>query len=175
MTTTSKWVIDPMHSEIQFKVRHLAISNVTGTIRKFQGSVISEGEDFGRAQVHVTMEPASIDTNNTDRDGHLRSEIFLDTERYPLMRYEGILQKEGGEYLLQGTLTIRDITLPVTLPVSFTGVGKGRFGDERAGFEASGVIHRKDFGLTWNMVAEGGGLIVGEDIKLHFDIQMIRQ
>ena len=164
-----------MHSEIQFKVRHLAISNVTGTIRKFQGSVICEGEDFGHAQIHVTMEPASIDTNNTDRDGHLRSEIFLDAEKYPLMHYEGMLQRMGEDYLMQGTLTIRDITRPVTLPVSFTGVGKGRFGDERAGFEASGVIHRKDFGLTWNMVAEGGGLIVGEDIKLHFDIQLIRQ
>jgi polyisoprenoid-binding protein YceI len=175
MTTTSKWVIDPMHSEIQFKVRHLAISNVTGTFRKFQGSLTSESEDLANGVVDVSIQAASIDTNNPDRDGHLRSEIFLDAERYPLMRYEGILQKEVGEYLLKGTLTIRDITLPVTLPVSFTGVGKGRFGDERAGFEASGVIHRKDFGLTWNMVTEGGGLIVGEDIKLHFDIQMIRQ
>ena len=164
-----------MHSEIQFKVRHLAISNVTGTFRKFQGSVTSENGDFENALVAVSIEPASIDTNNADRDNHLRSGEFLNLDEFPVMRYEGKLQREGEDYVVNGALTIRGITQNVQLQAVFTGTGKGRFGDERAGFEASGKIYRKHFGLSWNMVAEGGGLIIGEEVKLHFEIQMIRQ
>jgi polyisoprenoid-binding protein YceI len=175
MTTTSKWVIDPMHSEIQFKVRHLAISNVTGTFRKFQGSLTSESEDLEDAVVDVTIQAATIDTNNPDRDNHLRSGEFLNTGEFPVMRYEGKLQREGEDYVVNGALTILGITQSVQLQAVFTGTGKGRFGDERAGFEASGKIHRKHFGLSWNMAAEGGGLIIGEEVKLHFEIQMIRQ
>jgi polyisoprenoid-binding protein YceI len=173
MTKQAKWTIDPGHSVVQFKARHLAISNVTGTFKTFQGAIQCANEDFSDAEVQVTLDVDSIDTNNDNRDNHLRSAEFFDAQQYPHIQFNGSLKITGDNYSLPGQLTLRGITLPVTLEVEFTGAGKGRFGDNRAAFEVNGKINRKDFGLTWNMPTEAGGLILGEEIKLHFDIQLI--
>lgn len=165
----AKWIIDPGHSEIQFKVKHLAISNVSGTFKIFKGEV--EGENFDNAKVQCIIDVAGLDTSNPQRDKDLKSAIFFDADQFPYIAFNGLLLKDE----LIGDLTIRGITKKVVLDVSFTGIGKGRFNDERAGFEIDGKINRKEFGLTWNMLTETGGFVVGEDIKLHFDIQVIKQ
>ena len=175
MNGTTQWTIDPGHSEVQFKIRHLAITNVTGKFKLFQGNVVSPNEDFHDAIVSAAIDTVSIDTNNPPRDTHLRSADFLAVEQFPAMNFEGSLQKEGDGYVLAGELTIRDVRRPVRLTAEFAGTATGRFGDTRAGFEARGRINRKDFGLGWNILAEGGGLALGDEINLQFDIQLIRQ
>ena len=167
----SNWTVDMNHSEVRFKVRHLALSNVAGVFRSFKGQVLSYNEDFEDAKVTFEIETGSIDTNNAERDKHLKSPDFLDTEHFPLMKFSGVI-KAG--YTLWGDLTIRNITKPVQLAVEYGGTRKGRFGDLRAGFEVRGNINRKDYGLTWNLLTEVGSLVVGEDIKLQFDVELIK-
>src|SRR5579872_3435249 len=169
-TANSNWIIDASHSQVQFKVKHLAVANVTGVFKVFGGEAESFNEDFDGAKVNVTIDVDSIDTNNNERDNHLRSDLFFNAPMFPVIAFHGILQKESEDYTLAGELTIHGITQAVKLQAELTGIGKGRFGDERAGFEISGKINRKDFGLTWSMVTDAGSLIVGEEIKLHFDI-----
>ena len=169
------WTIDPGHSELQFKIRHLAITNVTGKFKVFQGSLISSHDDFDNAVVQAVIDAGSIDTNNPQRDTHLRSPDFLAVEQFPAMNFEGRLQKEADGYVLNGELIIREVRRPVRLTAEFAGMATGRFGDIRAGFEITGKINRKDFGLTWNILAEGGGLVLADEMNLHFDIQLIRQ
>ena len=171
----STWSIDPIHSEVQFKVKHLAISNIAGTFKTFKGDVISQTDDFDNAEVSLVIDADSIDTNHEVRDGHLKAEEFFDTPQFPQIAFKGLLNKKDDNYKLTGNLTIRQNTRPIVLDVEFTGAGKGRNGDTRAGFEVNGKINRKDYGLTWSMLTETGGLIVGEEIKLHFDIQLIKQ
>lgn len=173
--TKSTWSIDPNHSEVQFKVKHLAISNIAGTFKTFKGDVISSTDDFDNAEINLLIEADSIDTNHEIRDGHLKAEEFFDTRQFPEIIFKGLLHKKAGDYELRGDLTIRQNTRRIVLDVEFTGAGKGRNGDTRAGFEVNGKINRKDYGLTWSMLTETGGLIVGEEIKLHFDIQLIKQ
>lgn len=173
--TTSTWVIDPMHSEVQFKVKHLAISTIAGTFKIFNGEVISPGEDFDNAEISLVIDANSIYTNQEIRDEHLKGAEFFDTAQFPQISFNGLLQKKADDYELTGDLTIRQTTRHVVLQTSFTGTGKGRNGDTRAGFEVNGKINRKDYGLTWTMLTETGGLMIGEDIKLHFDIQLVKQ
>ncbi|WP_255372869.1 YceI family protein [Chitinophaga sp. YR573] len=168
MTTATKWIIDPAHSDIQFKVKHLGMFNVTGTFKQFEGDVVSEHEDFSDAVINFTIHTNSIDTNQPDRDTHLKSADFFNTEKYPHITFKGTYNNDT----LSGNLTINDITQPVTLNAELTGVGKGRFGETRAGFEVDGKINRKDFGLVWNLLMETGGVVVSEEIKLHFNIQL---
>ncbi len=175
MTTNSSWKIDAGHSQVQFKVKHLAITNVNGIFNIFEGTVDCPGEDFDQARVKASIAVDSIDTKHPDRDKHLKSPDFFDAEKYPFISFDGLLQKDGEDYQLTGDLTICDVSRPVTLDVEFTGAATGRFGDHRAGFEASGKINRKDFGLTWNILAEGGGLVLGDEVKLNFDIQLLKQ
>ena len=175
MTGNTNWTIDPGHSELQFKIRHLAITNVTGKFKVFQGSLMSPNDDFDSAVVQAVIDAGSIDTNNPQRDTHLRSPDFLAVEQFPAMNFEGRLQKEADGYVLNGELSIREVRRPVRLMAEFAGMATGRFGDIRAGFEVTGKINRKDFGLTWNILAEGGGLVLADEMNLHFDIQLIRQ
>jgi polyisoprenoid-binding protein YceI len=174
MATKIKWAIDPQHSEINFKVKHLAISNVSGTIRGFNGTVISETADFDQAEIHFEAETNTIDTNNAIRDKDLRSDLFLNVSRFPKLTFTGLIRKTGGAYQLHGDLTLLETTKTIQLEVEHTGIGEGRFKDIRAGFEVSGKINRKDFGLTFNLLTEAGSLVVGEEIKLHCDIELIR-
>jgi polyisoprenoid-binding protein YceI len=175
--THTKWGIDTTHSEVQFKVKHLVISTVTGSFKKFNGEVISEGEDFDNAQVSFTIDTASIDTNQNDRDTHLKSEDFFASAQYPNLTFSnGTLKKVGSEsYKLKGDLTIRTTTKPIELDVEFGGTMKDPWGNMKAGFEINGKINRKDFGLTWNALTEAGGMVVAEDVKLHMNIELIKQ
>ncbi len=171
----TKWKIDLNHSEVQFKVKHLMISNVSGTFKLFNGDVESESDDFNNAKIAFEIDATSIDTNMAERDVHLKSPLFLDTEKYPKITFEGLLHKKDSHYELMGDLTLCAIKKSVTMEVDYTGTGQGRFGDVRAGFEVSGKINRKDYGLNFSLLTEAGSVVVGEEVKLHFDIQLLKQ
>ena len=174
--TQTKWGIDTTHSEVQFKVKHLVISTVTGSFKKFDGEVKSDGDDFNNAQVNFTIDVNSIDTNQADRDGHLKSEDFFAAAQYPNITFsQGFLKKvSGSDYKLIGNLTVREVTRAVELDVEFGGIVKDPWGNIKAGFELNGKINRKDFGLTWNALTEAGGMVVGEDVKLHINIELAK-
>lgn len=174
MSSTTIWKIETGHSQIQFKVKHLAITNVNGIFKTFEGTVTRTGEDFDKAMIKVSIASESIDTQNPDRDKHLKSDFLFDTDNYPVIIFEGELEKHEEAYVLNGNLTIRDVKRPITLQAKFTGSGKGFAGDERAGFEANGKMSRKDFDLSWNIAGADGGLVIGDEIKLHFDIQLVQ-
>lgn len=169
------WLVDPKHSEVQFKVKHLAISNVSGTFKLFNGVVQTDNEHFDNAEIHFEIDTNSIDTNNSERDGHLKSSAFLDTEKFPKIVFNGTLQQDNDDLTLAGKLTILETTKHIEMAADYTGIGAGRFGDIRAGFEVNGKFNRKDFGLSFSLLTEAGSLVVGEDVKLHFDIQLIKQ
>lgn len=167
-----KWAIDPAHTEVQFKVKHLVISTVTGSFKKFEGEVVSEKEDFDGAKVDFTIDVNSIDTRSTDRDNHLKSDDFFAADKHPRIKFSGVLSKAGGDYSLVGDLTIRETTKKVTLDVDYNGTVKDPWGNSKAGFEISGKLNRKDYGLTWNTITEAGGMLVGEEVKLDINVQL---
>lgn len=171
----TKWGIDTTHTEVQFKVKHLVISTVTGFFKKFSGSVESETEDFDGATVAFSLDVDSIDTNQKDRDAHLKSADFFAAAEYPTLEYAGTLKKiSENNYTLNGDLTIRGISKPVTLAVDFGGIMVDPWGNTKAGFEINGKINRKDFGLNWNALTEAGGMVVSEDVKLHINAELAR-
>ena len=173
--TTTKWGIDPTHTEVQFKVKHLVISTVTGFFKKFSGSVESESDDFDGAQVSFSLDVNSIDTNQADRDGHLKSPDFFAAEQYPTIDFTGSLTKvAGSEYKLDGALTIRGTTKAIVLDVDFGGTMVDPWGNTKAGFEINGKLNRKDFGLNWNALTEAGGMVVSEDVKLHINAELTK-
>ncbi len=173
----STYKIDPAHSEIHFKIKHLMITNVTGSFTKYNATMESNAEDFSDAKISFNADVNSISTNNEQRDAHLKSADFFDAEKYPEIKFESTNVKKGNEdeYKLSGNLTIRDITKPVELNVSFGGKMKDFYGQSKVGFEITGKINRKDFGLTWNAATETGGVVVSEDVKLLLNVQMIKQ
>lgn len=167
------WNIDTAHSELLFKVRHMVISTVTGKFNNFSATVKSESEDFDGADIIMEADVASISTNNTDRDNHLKSDDFFNAEKFPKLRFtNGKLNRKGEDYTLTGELTIRDVTRKVTFDASFNGMGKDPWGNTKAGFELSGKINRTDFGLNWNAALEAGGVLVSEEVKLSANIQV---
>jgi polyisoprenoid-binding protein YceI len=171
----TKWGIDPTHSEVQFKVKHLVISTVTGSFKKFQGEVITESEDFDNAAVNFTIDASSVDTNQADRDGHLKSDDFFAVAQHPELTFSGTLyKKKGNDYKLAGDLTIRGNARPVELDVEFGGIVKDPWGNVKAGFEMTGKINRKEYGLTWNALTEAGGVVVGEEVKLHINVEVVK-
>jgi polyisoprenoid-binding protein YceI len=175
--TATKWVIDPMHSEVQFKVKHLVISTVSGFFKSFAGELVTDGDDFENAEIDFTLDIDSIDTNQTQRDEHLKSAEFFDAATYPKISFKSTSFTKTGddEYALKGDLTIKDVTKPVSLDVEFGGSAADFYGNTKAGFEISGKINRKDFGLTWDGVTEAGSIVVGEDIKLLINVQFAKQ
>ena len=177
-TTVTKWVIDPMHSEVQFKVKHLVISTVTGFFKSFEGTMETEGEDFENANIFFAINIDSIDTNQSQRDEHLKSADFFDAAQFPQITFKSTSFKktdDDDEYELTGNLTIKGITKPVKLNVEYGGSTDDFYGNTKAGFEVTGKINRKDFGLTWEGVTEAGSVVVGEDIKLIMNIQFAKQ
>jgi polyisoprenoid-binding protein YceI len=168
---TTKWGVDPTHSEVQFKVKHLVISTVTGSFNTFSGNVETEREDFEGASVNFALDVDSIDTNVADRDAHLKSDDFFSAEKYPQITFTGTYS--NGK--LNGDLTIRDITNKVSLDVDFGGVAVDPYGQTKAGFDVEGKINRKEFGLTWSAVTEAGGVVVGDDVKLQMSVQFVKQ
>jgi polyisoprenoid-binding protein YceI len=175
--TATKWAIDPMHSEVQFKVKHLVISTVTGSFKNFEGTVETEGDDFSNAKVNFSIDINSIDTNQTMRDDHLKSPEFFDAAQYPHITFKSTSFSKTGEgtYKVTGDLTIKGITKSVSLDVEHGGSATDFYGNTKAGFELTGKINRKEFGLTWDGVTEAGAVVVGEDIKLHINIQLAKQ
>ena len=171
---TTKWSIDPMHSEIQFKIKHLVISTVTGSFKTFSGEAISETGDFENANINFKIDVNSIYTNQEQRDAHLRNGDFFDTEKYPEITFQSTSFKKvkGDDYKLAGNLTMKGVTKPVELDVEFGGSAKDNWGNTKYGFEVKGVINRKEFGLTYNALTEAGGLALGEDIKMSANIQV---
>ncbi|MDB5206199.1 MAG: YceI family protein [Flavisolibacter sp.] len=175
MATT--WKIDPTHSEVQFKVKHLMITTVTGYFKKFDLEVVTESDDFTTAsKIEFTADIDSIDTNNQQRDTHLKSADFFDAENYGQLKYVGQKYEQDGEDAqLLGNLTIRGITKPVKVKVEFGGIVVDPYGQTKAGFTVSGKISRKEFGLTWSAVTEAGQVVVSDEIKLQGEIQLVKQ
>ena len=175
--TLAKWVIDPMHSEVQFKVKHLVISTVSGFFKSFEGELDTENDDFNNANVSFSLDINSIDTNQTQRDEHLKGADFFDAEKYPKISFKSTSFKktDDEEYELKGDLTIKGVTKPVTLDAEFGGSTDDFYGNTKAGFEITGKINRKEFGLTWDGVTEAGSIVVGEDIKLTINAQLLKQ
>ncbi len=173
--STSKWIIDPTHSEVSFKVKHLVISTVTGYFKKFEGSAESSSEDFDGAKVSFSAAIDSIDTNMPDRDNHLKSADFFDAASHPDLKFEGKLSKNDGDYKLVGDINIRGTKKEITLDVDFGGQATDPYGQTKAGFEIEGKINRKDFGLSWSAVTEAGNVVVSDQVKLFMNIQLIKQ
>ena len=175
IATKTKWGIDPTHTEVQFKIKHLVISTVTGFFKKFSGSITTESEDFDGATVNLSIETNSIETNQADRDTHLKSADFFAAEAHPTIDFKGNLNKiSGSNYKLTGPLTIRETTKVVELAVEFGGIMVDPWGNTKAGFEINGKINRKEFGLNWNALTEAGGMVVSEDVKLHINAEVAR-
>lgn len=173
--TATKWGIDPTHTEVQFKVKHLVIATVTGFFKKFSGSVESESDDFNGASVKFSLDVNSIDTNQTDRDAHLKSPDFFAAEQYPTVDFEGTLNKvSGNDYKLEGNLTMRGTTKPVVLTVEYGGTVVDPWGNTKAGFEINGKVNRKEFGLNWSAVTEAGGVVVSDEVKLHINAEIAK-
>jgi polyisoprenoid-binding protein YceI len=170
---TTKWIIDPAHSEIQFKVKHMMITTVTGSFKEFSSEVETEGEDFSTARIRFEAATASIFTNAEQRDAHLRSADFFDADNFPVMSFvSSKLEKtDDDNWQLTGDLTIKDVTKPVKLDVEFGGVGKDPWGNTKAGFSLSGKINRKDWGLNWNAALEAGGVLVSDDVRILCEVQ----
>jgi len=175
--TATKWVIDPMHSEIQFKVKHLVISTVTGSFKSFEGTAESNGDDFEDAKVSITINTDSIDTNQGQRDDHLKSADFFDAANFPQITFNSTSFKKTGDdqYQLAGDLTIKGVTKQIILDAEYGGSNDDFYGNTKAGFEVTGKISRKEFGLTWGGVTEAGAVVVGDDIKLFINVQFAKQ
>jgi len=178
MATATKtvWNIDPIHSEVQFKVKHLVISTVTGGFGSYDGKIEAENDDFKNAKATFTAEIDSISTDNEDRDQHLKSDDFFNAEEYPQLNFESTnFEKIGeGAYKVTGELTIRDVTKEIELDVVHGGTVTDQYGQTKAGFEIEGAINRKEFGLTWSAVTEAGNVVVGDEIKLQVNVQFIK-
>jgi polyisoprenoid-binding protein YceI len=173
----AQYKIDGMHSEISFKVKHLMITNVTGTFTRFDASMRAEAADYSDAQISFQAEIDSINTNNEQRDGHLKSADFFDAAQFPQMQFvsTGFKPLGGDRYQLAGDLTLKGITKAVVLDAELGGTMTDPYGQFKVGFEISGSINRSDFGLTWSAVTEAGGVVVSEAVKLHLSVQMVKQ
>ena|ERR1700761_3878836 len=174
---TTKWILDPSHSEVEFKVKHMMISNVSGKFTKFDATLETEGEDFMTAKITFTADIASINTGNEQRDEHLKSAEFFDAGQFPQLKfvatkYENV--DDDGSYEVYGDLTIHGVTKSVKLDGEFGGVIKDPWGNTRAGVSVSGKINRKDFGLAWHGVTETGSLIVSDEVRVHANVEFVK-
>jgi polyisoprenoid-binding protein YceI len=170
-----KWVLDPSHSELNFKVKHLMISNVKGEFKNFLAEI--DNEDFKNGLVKVDIETSSIFTNSPDRDNHLKSADFFDVENHPAMTFEStrFTKVDDNEYKLKGMLTVKGISKEVVLDVEFGGTNKDPWGNEKAGFSYAGKINRKDWGLNWNAALETGGVLVSDEVHIGGEVQFVKQ
>src|SRR5690606_3172021 len=176
-TMATTWKLDPTHSEVAFKVKHLVITTVTGYFRSFDGAIETPNEtDFASGKVSFRIDASSIDTNQAQRDEHLKAADFFDVAQYPQMTFTStsIEEKSSDEFLLHGALTIRGVTKPTTFQVDFGGTVTDHYGNFKAGFEVTGKISRKEFGLTWNGVTEAGAIVVSDDVKLQASLQFVK-
>ncbi|MBN9351833.1 MAG: YceI family protein [Chitinophagaceae bacterium] len=173
----TKWLSDPMHSELQFKIKHLMISNVSGSLKNFQVEVETKDEDFSTARIYMSAQMDSISTNNEQRDIHLRNSDFFEVEKYPELKFKSTkVEKEDEDtFILRGELTMKGVTKPVKLNVEFNGSTKDPWGGERAGFLITGKINRTDWGMNFNSALETGGVMLGEEVRISSEIQLVKQ
>lgn len=169
------WTLDPAHSELTFKVKHLMISNVKGEFKSFSAAI--DGDEFETAKISASVDIASVYTGVADRDGHLKSADFFDADNHKTMSFEGTsFQKiDDDEYKLTGLLTIKGVSKEVTLDVEFGGVAKDPWGNEKAGFSVAGKINRKDWGLSYNAALETGGVLISDEVKIQAELQFVKQ
>lgn len=172
MNKNTNWSLDSAHSEIAFKVKHMMISTVTGHFEDFEATAKTDGDDFKNAEFTFTAKTASINTKNKDRDAHLRSDDFFNSEEFPELKF--VSKSFDGDKLV-GDLTIRDITKEVVLDAELNGVAVDPYGQTKAGFEMTGTINRKDFNLTWSAVTEAGSIVVSDKVKMVVDVQFTKQ
>lgn len=168
------WTIDQSHSKIGFNVTHMVVAEVDGSFKEFDGKVVSNAADFNGATIEFTAKTASVDTDNEKRDGHLKSDDFFNSEKYPDIKFKGKLVKEGEKYTLKGDLTMRDVTKPVTLDVKYGGTVKA-WGGEKAGFKVTGKINRQDYGLKWSKTTEAGGLVVSDEVDIIAKVELNKE
>jgi polyisoprenoid-binding protein YceI len=171
------WKIDPAHSQIQFSIRHMMISNVRGRFENFTGVVEFDEQDPNRSSVDIQIGAASINTREAQRDGHLKSPDFLNADKYPYLTFKSkrIEKTDATHGRVVGDLTIRDVTKPVVLDVEYSGQAKSPWGKTSAGFSATTKINRKDWDLTWNQTLETGGVLVGDEISVSIELEIIKQ
>lgn len=174
---TTTWALDPTHSEIQFKIKHLMISTVTGQFNSFKATVETAGDDFTTAKINFSANIDSISTNNEQRDQHLKNGDFFDAENHPELFFESdTMEKNGaGSFSLTGTLTIKGISKPITLDVEYGGITIDPWGNTRTGFEVTGKIRRADFGISFGMLSETGNIMLADEVKLFANTQFVKQ
>jgi polyisoprenoid-binding protein YceI len=173
MTT---WTLDKAHSEIKFKAKHLMITTVTGQFTEYDATVGLDGDDFAAAAISFTAKTASVNTGMSQRDDHLRSDDFFNSEAFPDLTFtaNGMTKTGDNTFTVTGDMTIRDVTKPVTLSVELSGVVRDPWGQTKAGFTFTGTLNRKDFGLKFHVVNEAGDLLVSDEIKLEGDVQLLK-
>lgn len=177
VAVNNSWKIDPVHSEIHFKVRHMMVSTVTGSFNEFEGAAEATGDGFEDATISFSANVNSLDTKNGDRDAHLKSDDFFNAETYPKLTFQSKTFRKTSEgiYELVGDLTIRDKTHEVILDTQYFGSAVDPYGQTKAGFELAGKINRKDFELKWNAVTEAGGVVVSDEVRLVMNVQLVKQ
>lgn len=174
--TVTKWAVDPMHSEVEFKVRHLVISTVTGKFKSFDGTIETTDDSFDGAEVQFAVDIDSIDTNAPDRDAHLKSDDFFAADKHPQMIFKGKFAKTGEHtFDINGQITIRETTQDITFKAELGGIMVDPYGNTKSGFEITGKVNRKEFGLNWSAVTEAGGVVVGDEVKIHLNLQFGKQ
>jgi polyisoprenoid-binding protein YceI len=173
---TGTYTLDPAHTRIGFVARHAMVTKVRGAFNEFTGTAVLDGANPGNSTVQVTIQAASIDTRNAQRDGHLRGNDFLAMEEYPQITFVSTGVRQSGEstFEVTGDLTIKGVTNEITIPFEFEGAAKDPFGNERVGFEGSVAINRKDYGVTWNAALEGGGVLVSDKVTLEFEVSAVK-
>ncbi|MCP4580700.1 MAG: YceI family protein [candidate division Zixibacteria bacterium] len=170
------WEFDKVHSNVGFSVKHLVISNVKGKFDNYSGHIMFDGKNFDNASIDVTIQMASINTDNEKRDGHLGSPDFFDVEKHPTMTFKStkVTNPKEGHFQIMGDLTIKDVTLPVTLESEYSGTITGPYGNTRAGFSATTTIDRQDYNVAWENKLQDGSLVVGNDVTINLDIELIK-
>lgn len=175
--TTTKWAIDPTHSEIGFKVKHMMFTNVSGRFSKFDASIESDSDTFENAKIEFTGEINSLSTGNSDRDAHLLSSDFFDVAQFPEIKFSATSFKKinEGEYILEGDLSLHGISKSIELAADFGGTMQDPWGNTKLALSLGGKINRKDWGLNWNSALETGGVLVGEEVRLNVELQFVKQ
>lgn len=172
---TKIWKLDPTHSNIGFSIKHMMFTNVKGNFKEYEGTVVVNDTDYEHAQLNFTAQIDSINTNNADRDNHLKSADFFDASKYPTLQFEStsLDKKDAHNFTLNGTLTMHGTSKPIALDAEFSTPMKDPFGNTKIGLNITGKINRKDWNLNWNSTLETGGLLVGEDVKFDIEIQLV--
>lgn len=174
--STVKWTLDTAHSQMQFKVRHMMLTTVTGEFKEFEVNAETEGIDFSTAKISASANIASVTSGSEQRDTHLKSDDFFNAEKFPKLSFESTSLVHAGDdhWILQGDLTIRDITKPVSFDVLYMGMIDDPWGNKKVGFEVNGKVKRKEYGLMWDVVTEAGGVVVSEDVRIHCNMQFTK-